>query len=177
MSPSLEDRQPVIEVVVEDPVVLEIPNSRLSALCLHPIKYLRYLAWTILMLQGTIQRADTAGDLPDEFPLDSLLSTVEYNFVPRSPSTCEHSSSPYAVKSTHRSSSLLVADAKTFDPTALSRRGEGSATSDSRKQAFMDTLIERDERCIFTGFPSFEAVHIIPLQRGNEVCFLVSVSL
>lgn len=92
MSPSLEDRQPaVVEKIVEDPVILKIPNSRLSALCLHPVKYLRYLAWSILMLQGTIQRADTAEDLPDELPLDSLLSTVEYNFVPRPPSTCKHS--------------------------------------------------------------------------------------
>lgn len=102
MSPSPEDGQPAVEEIVEDPVVLRIPKSRLGALCLHPVKYLKFLAWTILMLHGTIQLADSAEDLPDELPLDSLLSTAEYIFIPSPPSTCEHSPSLHAVQSTHR---------------------------------------------------------------------------
>lgn len=102
MSPSPEDGQPAVEQIVEDPVVLRIPKSRLGALCLHPVKYLKFLAWTILMLHGTIQLADSAEDLPDELPLDSLLSTAEYIFIPSPPSTCEHSPFLHAVQSTHR---------------------------------------------------------------------------
>ncbi|EIM85736.1 uncharacterized protein STEHIDRAFT_139646 [Stereum hirsutum FP-91666 SS1] len=148
MSQPLDGGQPVVETIIEDPVVLTIPKSRLDALCLHPVKYLRFLAWAILMLPGTIQLADTSEDLPDDFPLDSLLPAAEYIFVPRPPSS--------------------FGDARTFDPTTLGRQGEGSATTESRKRNFSDKLRERDGRCIFTGFLSFEAAHIVPFQRGSE---------
>ncbi|EIM91776.1 uncharacterized protein STEHIDRAFT_106490 [Stereum hirsutum FP-91666 SS1] len=41
-SPPLDYGQPAVEEIVEDPVVLMIPNSRLRALCLHPVKYLKF---------------------------------------------------------------------------------------------------------------------------------------
>lgn len=59
-----------------DGLYLDVPVDIVASLCLHPVKYLRFLAYCILGVDGTIATEGFEGEeLPDE---NSLVEGVYY---------------------------------------------------------------------------------------------------
>ncbi|TFK53197.1 hypothetical protein OE88DRAFT_1807069 [Heliocybe sulcata] len=124
-------------------VWLDIPIDIVTRLCFRPIKYLKYLGWAILDLEGVIH---SGGEVVDDDA--ELVPSGLYVYV------VEDS----------------VASATPVNVKVANKRTE-SQTQTSAREAFRTTLMRRDPVCIFTRrlpIVGLEAVHIVPFARGEE---------
>ncbi|KIJ27646.1 hypothetical protein M422DRAFT_238976 [Sphaerobolus stellatus SS14] len=122
---------------------LEIPVSLITANCLKPLKYLKYLGWCILAIEGVLRlernnhAAEEVQDLNGQ-----LLETTYFYSLPNN---------------------------VTVDLNVIKgRTGSTSSESSESRTQFRKDLLARDGRCIFTQFPGGDAVHIIPYARGDQ---------
>ncbi|TFK53010.1 hypothetical protein OE88DRAFT_1724742 [Heliocybe sulcata] len=123
-------------------VYLYIPIDIITRLCLRPIKYLKYLGWAILDLEGVIH---SGGEVVEDDA--QLIPGGSYVYVVED-----------------------LASATPVNVKVANKRTE-SQTRTSPREAFRTTLEHRDPVCIFTRTPSafgLEAVHIVPFARGEE---------
>ncbi|TFK53201.1 hypothetical protein OE88DRAFT_1354823 [Heliocybe sulcata] len=123
-------------------VWLDIPIDIVIRLCFRPIKYLKYLGWTILDLEGVIH---SGGQLVEDNA--QLIPGGSYVYVVKD-----------------------LASASPVNLKVANKRTE-SQTQASAREAFRSTLTHRDPVCIFTRTPSYfglQAVHIVPFARGEE---------
>ncbi|KIJ57367.1 hypothetical protein M422DRAFT_773951 [Sphaerobolus stellatus SS14] len=122
---------------------LEIPVSLITANCLKPLKYLKYLGWCILAIEGVLrlERDKLAGEeVPD---MNGQLQGKVYFY------------------------SLSNNVAVDLDVIKARTSTSSSEISGTRAQ-FRKDLLARDGRCIFTQFPAAAAAHIIPYARGDQ---------
>jgi hypothetical protein len=143
---------------------LQIPLEIIHSLCSKPCKYLIYLGWCILGVEGqlTLRRGgniinrdgDLANrgvyyyDVRDHISTSSFLScTMECLWSNKDPAHIVD---------------LEVIKARTNIPSETTQMHEN----------FRAELLERDVYCILTGLDSGlgNASHIIPFKRGSEVC-------
>ncbi|TFK53198.1 hypothetical protein OE88DRAFT_1643861 [Heliocybe sulcata] len=129
-------------------VWLDIPIDIVTRLCFRPIKYLKYLGWAILDLEGAIH----SGGQPVE---DNAQLIPGGSYV-------------YVVED-------LALAVPVNLKVANSKRTE-SQTQTSPREAFRAALMRRDAECVFTGAPPFlglRAVHIVPFARDEEGPYLL----
>lgn len=127
----------------EDVFYLEIPIHILITLCISPLKYLRYLGWCVLGVEGTL--VDEQGN---KAPLSGALTDQGiYQYIVPGENPLAH-----AVD-------LEVIKEKT---QVLSETGTESS------DFFSSDLPRRDGVCVFSGLPGV-GMYIIPYQRGDEV--------
>ena len=128
-----------------DPFYLEIPTTIVAELCLKPVKYLRYLGWSILGVIGDLK--DSQGNV---IPLDGELNDRgTYRYVlSDGQDVLEHA----------------------VDLEVIRQRTQVPSQTTGTRESFRKKVLERDGRCVWTGLPGV-GMHIIPLRRGDEVCF------
>ncbi|KAJ7753282.1 hypothetical protein B0H14DRAFT_2979921, partial [Mycena olivaceomarginata] len=126
---------------------LDVPVDAAASLCLYPVKYLRFLAYCILGVDGTIA---TKGFDGEEIPDDEHLDTGVYYFV--------------------REGEADVLEHGAVDPEALTY-SHISETTNTRDN-FRTLVAERDVACVFTNTnkESCQGIHIVPFSEGDAVC-------
>ncbi|EMD34178.1 hypothetical protein CERSUDRAFT_125854 [Gelatoporia subvermispora B] len=122
---------------------LHIPIQDALQLCTRPLKYLRYLAWVVLHLEGKI----TCNSVEVDEEKGTFEDQQTYRFEPGPLRSWD--------------------DARPINAEIADRRSS-SATNSSRLHEFADNLRERDISCVFTGYTFAEAMHIVPFSKGNE---------
>ncbi|KAI9458469.1 hypothetical protein HD554DRAFT_2139998 [Boletus coccyginus] len=133
----LFERQP-------DPFYLEIPFRVIRDSCRHPPKYLRYLGWCILGVEGFLLnaqggRVNLTGKLADR--------GVYHYRLPAAQDVLAHA----------------------VDPEAIKLRSQVPSQTTATREGFREELVSRDgARCVWTGLPPGSAMHIIPWRRGDE---------
>ncbi|KAF8523457.1 hypothetical protein BU17DRAFT_63749 [Hysterangium stoloniferum] len=127
----------------DSPFYLQIPLDTIESLCLKPRKYLCYLAWSILGVEGSLALESDGDSISTDGDLDSggiyyyITDTNSYQAV-----------------------DLEVIKMRTSMP---------SEPTQSRNE-FRNNLLERDGFCVWTGgAPDIGAgLHIIPFSRGSK---------
>ena len=128
----------------EIPFYLEIPIAIVSTVCLSSRKYLRYLGWCVLGVDGVLK--DEQGN---EIALDGeLVDQGVYHYIVPGQNVLAHAVDLEVIKQ---------------------RSGVPSETTRTRED-FRTRVLERDGRCVWTGLPGGVGMHIIPYGRGNEAC-------
>ncbi|KAJ6533748.1 hypothetical protein DFH09DRAFT_1325605 [Mycena vulgaris] len=130
---------------------LDIPLDIASSLCLHPVKYLRFLGYCIFGVDGTIAEDDFDGHaVPDADPLGEGV----YYFV--------------------REGVCLGLDAleHAVDPEAMTYSHVSEITN--KRDNFRTSVAERDVCCTFTNGDdeSSQAIHIVPVSEGGAMAVL-----
>ncbi|KAF9512137.1 hypothetical protein BS47DRAFT_1345751 [Hydnum rufescens UP504] len=151
-SPSLQDVPGgcVRLVLVLAPLFyLEISIAHIHSLCLKPRKYLLFLGWCILGLEGEL-----AANGPDEPRLEDLDGQVV-------------DAGLYYYISEQGIGAIL--DHAVDLEVIRARSGVPSETTRTR-ESFRKKLLERDPFCAFTGSrpEHSEGAHIVPYRRGSE---------
>ena len=67
------------------------------------------------------------------------------------------------------SSLMIDYDFRLLDPKGMDVRTSCSPNVTSRRATFRQDVINRDRRCVLTGTEGFEACHIIPQAKGDQV--------
>ncbi|KAJ7046173.1 hypothetical protein C8F04DRAFT_987884 [Mycena alexandri] len=127
-----------------DGLYLDVPVETVASLCRKPVKYLRFLAYCILGVDGLIASEEFEGD---ELADDERLGPGVYYFVRAGDEDAlEHAVDPEALTYSH-----------------------APETTNTREN-FRTLVAERDVACIFTNtnVESCQGVHIVPFSRGDE---------
>ncbi|KAH9953599.1 hypothetical protein BC827DRAFT_1159154 [Russula dissimulans] len=126
---------------------LDIPMYVIEPLCLRPRKYLRYLGWCVLGIEGrVILGTEDIGDEGD------LVNQGVYRYVVDATDPLAHAIDLEVIK--QRS-------------TVLSSESAHSGSTSTRNN-FRKDLAERDGGCVFAHLRIAGGVHIIPYARGDE---------
>jgi len=132
--------------IVREGFYLEIPTEIIRRNCKYPVKYLRYLAWSILCLEGSIMLEGTTSPVSDD---SELLDYGIYSFRPDG-----------------------VADwfKMLVDLEVIQRRSQTYSGNTRIRGKFTKNLLLRDTFCIFTDatIEFCHGIHIIPFARGSE---------
>lgn len=65
-----------------------------------------------------------------------------------------------------------MSDQILLDPDLMADRTSNSSTISTHQGDFAERVTDRDGTCVMTGVTkSFQACHIIPHAKGNQVCF------
>jgi hypothetical protein len=146
---------------------LELPVSVVVDLVLKPLKFLRYLGWSVLGVSGDL--LDARGLAVDLESTDlTAKSTYWY---------CRQETTGHFLCYTLLMSSLTDLSPDdllkfAIDTEVIKLRSAYSCSS-ARITTFRQDLERRDMLCIFTGLRiSLVGMHIIPHSRGDEVCLL-----
>lgn len=120
----------------------------ISTLCLNPRKYLRYLGWCVLGVEGNL--GDERGV---EVALHGQLTDqgVYVYLIPSDENPLAHA----------------------VDVEVIKQRSVSSSETTTTPQDFQSKLLERDGYCVWTGLPGI-GMHIIPFWRGTEACHIPS---
>ncbi|KAF7968384.1 hypothetical protein HWV62_30653 [Athelia sp. TMB] len=139
-------------------VYLEIPIETIKSLCFYPLKYLQYLGWCILGVDGHVSTTPKGTRLSAQ---DTLENCKTYYYVTESEGPVFG-----------RVVSLEVIKART---TASSLSSSWSESRDN----FSEAVRQRDLGCVFTGMPEqfCDATHIVPRAGDHEVIYTVSNSV
>ncbi|KAJ6482903.1 hypothetical protein C8R47DRAFT_1133084 [Mycena vitilis] len=132
-----------------DGLLLEIPVDDALLLCLFPVKYLRYLGYCILGVDGHIALAFDGDEIGEE---DDLSAGVYYFVRDSEEDVLEHA----------------------IDPEAMTL-GRASETTNTRAN-FREIVAERDVACVFTDTDeeSCRGIHIVPFSKGDAwLCQIV----
>ncbi|KAJ6508757.1 hypothetical protein C8R45DRAFT_1208371 [Mycena sanguinolenta] len=129
-----------------DQLYLEIPCSAIPALCLRPVKFLRYLGYCILGMDGVIKQTLDDEGISD----DDLLDAGEYHFVRSGANDGDDDILAHAV-----------------DPEAMTY-SDASQTTDARHKSRL-IVAERDVSCVFTNTAASmsRGIHIVPWSKGD----------
>ena len=155
-------------VLVRDaPFYLEIPLKIIHSLCSTPRKYLVFLGWCILGVEGGLaERHDS-----ERMALDGALDDQGlYYYVTNG--QIGKLSSTLSLLSMRTNCNLFNEDlSKAVDLEVIKDRSNvPSETTDTRND-FRNELLKRDVSCVFTGIAKKygSGMHIIPYARGSEV--------
>lgn len=134
----------ILSSQVRDDFYLNVPLDIILTLCLHPRKYLRYLGWCVLGVEGNL--GDERGV---EVALHGQLTDqgVYVYLIPSDKNPLAHA----------------------VDVEVINQRSVSSSETTTAPQDFQSKLLERDGCCIWTGPPGI-GMHIIPFWRGTEAC-------
>ena len=151
---------------------LQIPLDIIGSLCLKPCKYLLFLGWCILGVEGVLalehdgDGIDTDGNLDDQ---------EIYHYVVAAGLGMFFFHDAVAVMRARRS--LMACYLSNEDPVrvvdleVIKIRTNVPSESTQTRDEFRANLLERDVCCPWTGVePDFGAgLHIIPYERGSDV--------
>jgi hypothetical protein len=156
---------------VKDGFYLEIPIRyiRTNSLPSSHVKYLRFIAWSIIALEGIITLESKPVADPHE-----LINQGTYVFD----ATADMGS--IRGKSASRSSFILYRASAhdligwlshVVDERVLGQRSGCGSSTEYREQAFKKSLLDRDRYCVLTGKRRrfTKAAHIIPFAGSTEV--------
>ncbi|KAF8201370.1 hypothetical protein K438DRAFT_2015687 [Mycena galopus ATCC 62051] len=126
-----------------DGLYLDVPVDVAASLCLHPVKYLRFLGYCILGVDGTIAREDFDGEVLSDG--DFLGEGVYYFVREGEEDVLEHAVDPEALTYSH-----------------------ASENTDTRED-FRSLVAERDVACTFTNMneESCRGIHIVPFSKDD----------
>jgi hypothetical protein len=142
---------------------LEIPLRVIKVVCRHPPKYLRYLGWCVLGVEGSLQ--DGQGR---QVNLNrGLVDRGVYRY--RLPFT-------FLCDSEADDTSDVLSHA--VDLEVIKLRSQEPSESVRTRENFRQELATRDgEQCVWTGLPPGVGMHIIPWSKGDEARLLYDLSL
>jgi len=126
---------------------LDIPIYVIEPLCLRPRKYLRFLGWCVLGIEGHLKLGTQ--DIGDE---GELVDQGIYHYV---------------VEATDPLARAIDLEVIKLRSTILSSESAHSGSTSTRNN-FRDALIERDGACVFSHSSFVTGIHIIPYARGDE---------
>ncbi|KAF9513409.1 hypothetical protein BS47DRAFT_1344194 [Hydnum rufescens UP504] len=131
---------------------LEIPIPCIQSLCLRPLKYLTFLAWSILGQEGTLAAPHTPEPIPFQDLTGNLVDGGIYSYI--------------------LTSALADAEdlSRAVDLEVIKYKSAVTSQTNTTRDDFRTRLLERDGFCVFTGYADgfTEAVHIIPFSRWFE---------
>jgi hypothetical protein len=148
-------------ILVHPQFYLDIPLKVINLLCLKPRKYLVFLGWCILGVDGNLTESHSSSE---DIGLDEDLNEGEtYYYITRG-HTGKH------MKLTIALSNKDLCHA--IDLEVVMRRTSVPSEPTSSRNTFRSNLLTRDVRCVFTGTHERcgSGMHIIPYRRGSEVC-------
>lgn len=141
-----------------------MPIDIAHAACLYPRKYLRYLGWCVLGLEGVL--VDKNGC---EVSLESLLLDRGIYRYAVSESTPDGDPLARAVDLEVINFKERSGDESESVPSGYSGASDITASSQSTTcKDFVSRLVARDGWCVWTGLNG-RGMHIVPYRRGNEV--------
>lgn len=130
---------------VHESFYLEIPVAIIQTVCLRPCKYLRYLGWCVLGVEGSLQ--------------DEQRHQVELNG-----NLVDQGTYHYRLPVAHQDALFHA-----VDPEVIKLRSQVPFGTTATRENFREALVERDGgRCVWTGFPPGVGMHIIPFSKGDE---------
>ncbi|KAI0044932.1 hypothetical protein FA95DRAFT_207996 [Auriscalpium vulgare] len=123
-------------------VYLDIPLSVLKTLCNYPAKFLRWLAWAILHVDGSLQHGETTVSDKDEIIAGRI----------------------YVFRAVDDDDGIVLAE------EFLGKRESDNLShkSDDPDDPFCIALEKRDMQCVFTGCTTSQAMPIVDLERGDH---------
>lgn len=149
----------------DSPLYLQIPLNVIASVCLKPRKYLVFLGWCILGIEGylalnnngELEEISNEGDLDDE-------ETYYY----RVPNSGRH----YSIHDNYCHVNCHTDFSHAVDLEAIKNRSIVPSVTSETRNNFRAKLVERDAFCVLTGAsPTYgEGLHIIPHRRGSDVC-------
>jgi hypothetical protein len=171
-----EPQEGNIQLIVVGPLddrpasYLEIPIAHLASLCIRPRKYLRYLGWCILGVEGHVARDSphpVINNIGDEGELEPG-SVYSYHI----PGGIYIFHRPLLFLTLHNGNDQLLEHAINMD--AINPRSTPSSSSllsqvSQDRQVFRASLEERDVCCVVTAITEYTASHIIPYAHENVV--------
>jgi hypothetical protein len=134
-------------------------------------KYLRYLGWCVLGVEGSLQdeqghQVNLNGELVDQGVYHYRLPVTRQGYLLHS-SLCDSEADG--------TSDIL---SRAVDLEAIKLHSQVSSQTTGTRECFRQMLAARDgERCVWTGLPRATAMHIIPYSKGDEACLLYNLSL
>ncbi|KAH9973561.1 hypothetical protein BGW80DRAFT_1308141, partial [Lactifluus volemus] len=133
-----------------DPLCLDIPTSEPAKFCLRPRKYLRYLGWCVLGVEGHVAKVspgEAVDDIGDEGTLEDQ-GVYQYCYSSAEGHPLSHAVDLYTIT---RSPTPDISDAS-------------SSVISLCEERFREILERRDGCCIITRGPPLicVAAHIIP---------------
>lgn len=149
---------------------LDISMYVIEPLCLRPRKYLRYLGWCVLGIEGRVmlgaQDIGDEGELVDQGVYHYVINATGFS---RSP-WIENRAAPLTIHIIHVDPLARAIDLEVIKQrsTVLSSESAHSGSTSTRNN-FREDLAERDGACVFSHSPFVTGVHIIPYARGDEV--------
>ncbi|KAF8713536.1 hypothetical protein AX14_012944 [Amanita brunnescens Koide BX004] len=126
---------------------LEIPLNTINGLCLRPRKYLRFLGWCILGVEGVLALQAGGDGISDNGDLTNRRGV--YHYVP----------------------TAALDFARIVDLQVIKLRTNVPSETTQTRDDFRHRLLRRDARCVWTGIePDYGGVglHIIPYKQGPE---------
>jgi hypothetical protein len=137
-----------VHLTLKDPFYLEIPTDIVKTVCLNPLKYLQYVAWCVLGVEGQLVDAKGA---PVQLG-GELIDQCVYQYV-----VAGENDLAYAI-----------------DLRVIKQRSQVPSETTGTREDFRTKLLERDGRCVWTGVSrSGSSMHIIPFRGGDEVWLTV----
>ncbi|KAF8346781.1 hypothetical protein F5887DRAFT_1271369 [Amanita rubescens] len=124
---------------------LSIPVHICHQFSLHPLTWLRFLGYAIHGKEGYISRERDGEQVADYRPDGAAISAGNYYYVSQDNGFC-----------------LL-------DPKGMDDRTSCTSNVTSRRANFARDVVNRDRCCVMTGTVQFEACHIIPHAKGDQV--------
>ena len=179
MSSPAESDTPVIEVghvrlillldkISFESFHLDIPLDVIKSLCLKPLKYLLFLGWCILGVEGVLAIEPDG----DEVDTDGILNEHEiyyYNAENLNEGTFSLTIQLCA-QINYDEQSVYEVFIHAVDQEVIRDRSQVASTT-STQEDFCEKLQERDPFCVWSGVSPGHCIgmHIIPHGRGSEV--------
>lgn len=168
-------------------IYLDIPLHIVTPLCLKPRKYLSFLGWCILGVEGELERhiddqsTDDIESTSNNSDPDGISNRDVYHYHVQDFST--YSSLTSSWPQVHPSNWKTLCSTKdlshAIDPDVVKTRSRLTSDNSSLPPQFKDQLIKRDACCVFTGVENdsgqTSALHLIPRARGSEVNWAVTL--
>jgi hypothetical protein len=161
-------------LVCQPQFYLEIPLNIICSLCLKPRKYLVFLGWCILGVEGGL--AERHGS--EQMELNGALDDRGLYYYVTPEDTGKRSMRHCCPVCTKLTIALLNEDlSQAVDLEVIKQRSNIPSETTGSRSNFRSDLLIRDACCVFTGsheqFGS--GMHIIPYRRGSEVCSTASL--
>ena len=150
---------------------LSVPVEIVYKLCIKPRKYLLYLGWCILGVEGSLTLESTGENLNVDGDVDE---SEIYRYVTKpsmllftDSAICTRNLFYLSIEDTMFPVDIEVIKSRTHVPSETTRTRED----------FCNRLLQRDVRCVFTATRTKfgDASHIIPHRRGSEVRLYILV--
>jgi len=147
---------------------LEVPLATINSLCLKPRKYLLFLGWCVLGVEGELALQYGGSGIGTNGGLDNRGI---YYYVTAHAGTLDlHAIADIAC--THGVLYLSDADySHAIDIEVIKIRTNVPSETTQTRDDFRNCLLERDACCVWTGTEEEfgSGLHIIPFKRGSEV--------
>jgi hypothetical protein len=170
-------------ILVREPhFYLQIPLDIICSLCLKPRKYLVFLGWCILGVEGGLAECPNN----EQMDLEGALDDKGLYYYVKDDDTCTGRFCFYTVVEcplayeTLTNGSLSNTDlSMAVDIEVIKQRSNVPSETTESRSDFRNQLLIRDACCVFTGSSDRfgSGMHIIPYKRGSEVCSEVLLHL